>query len=74
MFMFVQVFFFYYNHWIIECMSFQVVERMLSIPANYWSKFAYPDNMGMVNHTDTPDHKGKQLKGDHQEYKFLQNE
>lgn len=36
----------------------RVVERLLSIPASYWSQFAYPDNAGMdnVHHTDTPDY------------------
>ncbi|XP_042367445.1 rac GTPase-activating protein 1-like [Plectropomus leopardus] len=37
----------------------RVVERLVSIPANYWSQFAYPDNMGMddVHLTGTPDPK-----------------
>ncbi|XP_068576311.1 rac GTPase-activating protein 1-like [Cebidichthys violaceus] len=35
----------------------RVVERLLSIPANYWDQFAYPDNTGMddAHHTETPD-------------------
>lgn len=46
-------------------LSFQVVERLLSIPASYWSRYAYPDDLGMehTHHVDTPDHKGKLLKG-----------
>ncbi|XP_037304440.2 rac GTPase-activating protein 1-like [Pungitius pungitius] len=36
----------------------RVVERLLSIPVNYWGQFAYPDNTSMDNahHADTPDH------------------
>ncbi|XP_059184919.1 rac GTPase-activating protein 1-like [Centropristis striata] len=36
----------------------RIVERLLSIPGNYWGQFAYPDFAGMENtyHTDTPDH------------------
>ncbi|XP_033481931.1 rac GTPase-activating protein 1-like [Epinephelus lanceolatus] len=35
----------------------RIIERLLSIPANYWGQFAYPDNVGMdgVHNTDTPD-------------------
>ncbi|XP_049893983.1 rac GTPase-activating protein 1-like [Epinephelus moara] len=35
----------------------RIIERLLSIPANYWGQFAYPDNVGMDNfhNTDTPD-------------------
>lgn len=42
-------------------MSFQIIERLLSIPANYWGQFAYPDNVGMdnVHNTATPDFQGK---------------
>ncbi|XP_047438638.1 rac GTPase-activating protein 1-like [Mugil cephalus] len=41
----------------------RVIERMLSIPGSYWSKFAYPDNEGMDNahRTDTPRHKVSML-------------
>uniref|UniRef100_A0A4W6BXX5 Rac GTPase-activating protein 1 n=1 Tax=Lates calcarifer TaxID=8187 RepID=A0A4W6BXX5_LATCA len=37
----------------------RVIERLLSIPASYWSQFAYPDNTAMDNahQFDTPDHK-----------------
>uniref|UniRef100_UPI0037E965C8 rac GTPase-activating protein 1-like n=1 Tax=Semicossyphus pulcher TaxID=241346 RepID=UPI0037E965C8 len=37
----------------------KVIERLLSIPANYWRQFAYPDNTGMdyAHPPDTPDHK-----------------
>ncbi|CAK6958219.1 rac GTPase-activating protein 1-like [Scomber scombrus] len=37
----------------------RVIERLLSIPASYWSRYAYPDDLGMDNahHVDTPDHK-----------------
>ncbi|XP_070758925.1 rac GTPase-activating protein 1-like [Enoplosus armatus] len=35
----------------------RVIERLLSIPGNYWGQFAYPYNAAMDNaHTDTPDH------------------
>ncbi|XP_049443217.1 rac GTPase-activating protein 1-like [Epinephelus fuscoguttatus] len=35
----------------------RIIERLLSIPANYWGQFAYPDNVGMdnVHNTATPD-------------------
>ncbi|XP_028261965.1 rac GTPase-activating protein 1-like [Parambassis ranga] len=37
----------------------RVIERLLTIPVGYWSKFAYPDNASMddAHHTDTPNHK-----------------
>ncbi|MED6263747.1 hypothetical protein CHARACLAT_007689 [Characodon lateralis] len=37
----------------------RVVERLLSIPGSYWSRFAHPDNEGMetAQHTDTPNQK-----------------
>ncbi|XP_039971388.1 rac GTPase-activating protein 1-like [Xiphias gladius] len=37
----------------------RVIERLLGIPASYWSQFAYPDNTAMDNahQFDTPDHK-----------------
>ncbi|KAM4589057.1 rac GTPase-activating protein 1-like [Odontesthes bonariensis] len=37
----------------------RVVERLLSIPESYWSRFAYPDNADMdaASHTNTPNHK-----------------
>lgn len=46
-------------------LSFQVIERLLSIPAGYWSQYAYSDDLGMDNahQMNTPDHKGKLLKG-----------
>ncbi|CAJ1051566.1 rac GTPase-activating protein 1-like [Xyrichtys novacula] len=41
----------------------RVIERLLSIPASYWSQFAYPDNAGMDNahRTETPDHRVSML-------------
>ncbi|XP_037535145.1 rac GTPase-activating protein 1-like [Nematolebias whitei] len=41
----------------------RVVERLLSIPESYWSRFAHPDNAGMETdlHTDTPNSLGKPL-------------
>ncbi|XP_034545967.1 rac GTPase-activating protein 1-like [Notolabrus celidotus] len=41
----------------------RVIERLLSIPAGYWSHFAYPDSadMGDPHHMETPDHKGSIL-------------
>lgn len=37
----------------------RVIERLLSIPASYWSQFAHPDNTAMDKalHGDTPDHR-----------------
>ncbi|XP_037108338.1 rac GTPase-activating protein 1-like [Syngnathus acus] len=36
----------------------RVVERLFSIPANYWSQYAHPDNidMGDTNFPETPNH------------------
>ncbi|XP_019942518.2 rac GTPase-activating protein 1-like isoform X2 [Paralichthys olivaceus] len=36
----------------------KVIERLLSIPANYWGQFAFPDNTAMDNNHqfETPDH------------------
>ncbi|XP_074536787.1 rac GTPase-activating protein 1-like [Halichoeres trimaculatus] len=41
----------------------RIIQRLLSIPASYWSCFAYPDNtsMGYTHHTETPDHKVSML-------------
>ncbi|XP_076005671.1 rac GTPase-activating protein 1-like isoform X2 [Genypterus blacodes] len=37
----------------------RVIERMLSIPGSYWSRFAYPDDISIGSTDDlcTPDHK-----------------
>ncbi|XP_007554283.1 rac GTPase-activating protein 1-like [Poecilia formosa] len=37
----------------------RIVERLLSIPGSYWSRFAHPDNVDMETprNTDTPSHK-----------------
>ncbi|KAM9759640.1 rac GTPase-activating protein 1-like [Menidia menidia] len=37
----------------------RVVERLLSIPESYWSRFAYPDNVSLdaAHHTDTLNYK-----------------
>ncbi|KAM4740267.1 rac GTPase-activating protein 1-like [Anableps anableps] len=37
----------------------RIVERLLSIPGSYWSRFAHPDNEGMetAQNTDTPNQK-----------------
>lgn len=44
-------------------MFFQIIERMLTIPAKYWGQFAYPDNAGTAyaQCTSTPDRNGKSL-------------
>ncbi|KAM6980026.1 rac GTPase-activating protein 1-like [Aplochiton taeniatus] len=41
----------------------RVIERLLSLPADYWSQFAHPDNMSLDNgaHAHTPDHKVSML-------------
>ncbi|KAM4613280.1 rac GTPase-activating protein 1-like [Polymixia lowei] len=41
----------------------RVIERMLSIPASYWSQYAHPDNTAMDNaqHINTPDHRVSML-------------
>lgn len=62
--------FFLYSRWFwwqwIYFLPFQVVERLLSIPAKYWGQFAFADSTGMNNAhgTDTPDSKGKLMAGD----------
>ncbi|XP_015249857.1 PREDICTED: rac GTPase-activating protein 1-like [Cyprinodon variegatus] len=41
----------------------RIVERLLSIPGSYWSRFAHPDNVDMetAQHTDTPNQKVSML-------------
>uniref|UniRef100_A0A7N6BBR6 Rac GTPase-activating protein 1 n=1 Tax=Anabas testudineus TaxID=64144 RepID=A0A7N6BBR6_ANATE len=41
----------------------RVIERLLSIPTNYWSQFAYPDSTAMdsAHHSVTPDRKVSML-------------
>lgn len=41
----------------------RIIQRLLSIPASYWSCFAYPDNAGMgyAHCTETPDRKVSML-------------
>ncbi|XP_071750559.1 rac GTPase-activating protein 1-like [Centroberyx gerrardi] len=41
----------------------RVIERLLSIPASYWSQYAHPDNTAMDNaqHINTPDHRVSML-------------
>lgn len=51
---------------------FQVIERLLSIPARHWEQFAYPDNIGMDGVPHTPDQKGKPGRRRHTQLEELQ--
>uniref|UniRef100_A0A3Q2XXJ0 Rac GTPase-activating protein 1-like n=1 Tax=Hippocampus comes TaxID=109280 RepID=A0A3Q2XXJ0_HIPCM len=43
----------------------RVIERLFSIPASYWSQYAYPDNIDVesAHFTGTPSHNGKSILG-----------